>query len=428
MSSVYVALAKRKIFDYSFHPLVRWAVVYALYLRYHLAGGDGVPGAFKYLLSAHRYAGGRERFDFLNRLILRNLPRWLTRVSDQTIDPIAQPSKGFLTRTLVLKPPSRNYAGVNEKGVLLVAGHHGELYKLVDVSRLTKDYFLVFEPGWSGYASEDLLYYCKFSDAPIIVMSPEETDFVFLKNLRTNLVPVRFGASDWVDHRIFRPLHGTNKDYDAVMVAVWGRYKRHHALFRALRSIKRSGISVALVGIPWQGTREEIEALIDYYGVRSYITIYENLKPVEVNEVLNRSKVNMILTLREGANRSIFEGFFADTPGIVLRQNIGINKEYINEHTGKLIEEHELPQVLLWFRDNWQQFTPREWAMSNISPEVTAAKLNHVLREIALSRGEPWTRDIVVKCNSPEPTYYPDPSVARGFPTAMEIVERYRRG
>ncbi len=115
--------------------------------------------------------------------------------------------------------------------------------------------------------------------------------------------------------------------------------------------------------------------LIDLYGVRKHLDIYQSLPPPEVNRVLNQSKVNLILSLREGANKSVFEGFFADVLGIVLRHNIGINKSHINEYTGRLIDERELPQVLLWFREHYRDFRPREWAMQNISPHATTAKL-----------------------------------------------------
>jgi len=421
---LYRALLQRKAFDWSFSPLVRSAVVYGSYVGYLLAGSGSNPRAFARLLNAHRYTAGKGIAAFLRQQIKMGLEKWMHY--RHKITPLEAPSNGFRRRILVLKPPRKVNDRCVEKGVLLVAGHHGELYRLVDVERLTRDYYLVFEPGWSGYASEDILHYCLFKDCPIVIMCPELDDYEFIKYLDTNLIPVRFGASDWVDPRIFRPIEGFDKDFDAVMVAVWGKYKRHHVLFHALRGIRRSGARVALAGMPWQGTREEIEMLVDYYEVGSHVTIFENLSPVEVNEVLNRSKVNMILSLREGANRSIFEGFFADVPGIVLRRNIGINKDYINQYTGKLVEENELAQALLWFREHWKDFSPRVWALANISPEVTTAKLNHLLKGIAESRGELWTTDIVAKCNSPEPTYYPDPSVAKDFPTINDILADYR--
>ncbi len=81
------------------------------------------------------------------------------------------------------------------------------------------------------------------------------------------------------------------------MVAGWAVYKRHHALFRALKHLRHTDIKVAIVGFEWEGSREEIEMLIDLYVVRKHLDIYQSLPPPEVNRVLNQSKVNLILKL-----------------------------------------------------------------------------------------------------------------------------------
>ncbi len=422
------ALLRRKLFDWSFHPAVRWTVSASLFAGYLLRGGDGKPNAYRLLLRAHRYAARQGLGLFFERFIQRHLAQWLTQTP-----PLSPPSalsngqlRSFYRRTLVLKVPRLDGDRVVEKGVLFTKTF-GELMTLTDLKRLLQDYTLVIEPGWSGYAEPNLLALCAFHEHDVVVCSPEPTDYDFLMALNCNLVPVRLGASDWVNPQVFRPLDGVSKEYDAVMVAGWGVYKRHHALFAALRRLRQERFRMALVGEEWKGSRAEIEGLIDLYGVRDKVIIHQRLAPSEVNEVLNRSKVNLILTLREGANKSIFEGFFADVPGIVLANNIGINKSHINEHTGRLILERELPEVLLWFRDNYPRFHPRDWAMANISPEVSTARLNEVLRQLAEKRGEPWTQDIVAKTNCPDPMYYPDDSLVKGFPSVDDLLRQYGR-
>ena len=426
----YRALLKRKLFDWSFHPAVRWTVSAALFAGYLLRGGDGKPSAYRLLLKAHRYAARQGLGLLYERAVQRHLPYWLSLLP-------ALPSPASLTdgqrrsfhrRTLVLKAPRLAGDEVLEKGVLFTKTGW-ELMLLTDVERVLEHYTLVVEPGWSGYADPNLLRLCAYRQHDIVVCSPEPSDFDFLASLNCNLIPVRLGASDWVNPTVFRPLERVAKEYDAVLVAGWGVYKRHHALFAALRRIRQLDYKVALVGEEWKGTRAEIDALIDLYGVRDRLVIYQSLSPSEVNEVLNRSRVNLILTLREGANKSIFEGFFANVPGIVLANNIGINKNHINEQTGRLISERQLPEALLWFRSNYQRFQPREWALAHISPEVSTAKLNEFLRELALKRGETWTRDIVAKTNCPDPVYYPDERVAEGLPTVDDLLKQYgRRG
>ena len=421
----YKAIVKRQLFDWSFSAPFRTTVSLGLYAGYLLRGGKGRGASFPLLLQAHRYAPGKFGTSHYAKLIKKYLHSWLT-VSVPTIRGTLSEGKmrSFRARTLVLKPPRFEGGSLAECGVLFTKTF-GELAILVDLPRLLEHYRLVIEPGWSGYADPVLLQYCRFKQHPIIVCSPEKTDYDFLQQLGSNLIPVRFGASDWVNPEVFHPINSLEKRYDAVMVAGWAVYKRHHALFRALQRLRHSDIKVALLGFEWEGSRSEIELLIDCYGVRNHLDIYQSLPPSEVNRILNQSKVNLILTLREGANKSIFEGFFADVPGIVLKNNIGINKDYINEFTGRLIEERELPQVLMCFQEHYRDFHPREWAMQNISPQATTAKLNAILQDIARERGEPWTRDIVAKTNCPDPKYYPDASVAEGFPTVDDILRQY---
>jgi glycosyltransferase involved in cell wall biosynthesis len=181
------------------------------------------------------------------------------------------------------------------------------------------------------------------------------------------------------------------------MVAAWNQVKRHHVLLKALREIGDPTYRVALVGYQWDLSREDIEAMADYYGVRENVVIFQDLDRPSVNEILNKSKVNLLLSLREGANKSIFEGFFADVPGIVLKNNLGVNKSYINAQTGRLIEEKELAATLQWFRSEYKRFHPRAWAEANISCRVTTRKLEEVLKEISRKLGEPWTRPLAVR-------------------------------
>jgi glycosyltransferase involved in cell wall biosynthesis len=256
-------------------------------------------------------------------------------------------------------------------------------------------------------------------------MAPEKRDYDFLQTLGTNLIPVSYGCGDWVNPSIFRPLKDQGKRYDAVMIARWALYKRHHVLFRVLRKLRDPSFKVALVADPWPANREEVEKLMDVYGVRGNIDIFANLRAEEVNKVMNQSKVNLLLSLQEGGNRSLFEGFFADLPGLALKNNIGIPKDYFNPQTGKLIEENNLKSELLYFREHWDNFNPRAWAEANITPEITTAKLNELLKRLAYQRREEWTQDLVAKSNCPNLMYYPNGIVGREMPSYEDILGQY---
>jgi glycosyltransferase involved in cell wall biosynthesis len=328
---------------------------------------------------------------------------------------------------IVLKTPRLIGDRIVEKGVLLLK--YTESFRLfrhtLHLPSVLEHYVLVLEPSWSGFIKSDILYFTQFEGQSIIVMAPEKRDYDFLQTLGTNLIPVSYGCGDWVNPSIFRPLNDQGKCYDAVMIARWAIYKRHHVLFHVLRKLRDPSFKVALVADPWPANREEVEKLMDVYGVRENIDIFENLRAEEVNKVMNQSKVNLLLSLQEGGNRSLFEGFFADVPGLALKNNIGIPKDYFTPQTGKLIEEKNLKSELLYFREHWHNFNPRAWAEANITPEITTTKLNQLLKRLAYQRGEEWTQDLVAKCNCPNLMYYPNGIVGQEMPSYEKILGQY---
>ena len=337
-----------------------------------------------------------------------------------------QMDREAMTAGIVLKAPRCENGQVAEKGVLLLKNSDwlDSFRRSVDVGAALLNYVLVLEPSWAGHADSRLLPYTVFRNHPILVMSPWPADYEFFQRLKSNLRPIAIGSSDWVNPQIFRPIPEQAKQYDAVMISRWTFFKRFHVLFRAIRQINDPTYRVAIIGaITSQATdRQIILSMIDKQGLREQITVIENLTPAEVNLVLNQSKVNVLLSRQEGGNRALSEGFFAGVPGLAIRNSIGILDAYFNSQTGRLISEDELAEALLYFREHWMEFTPRPWALQNIAPEVTTAKLNLHLKELAGRQGKPWTRDIVAKCNCPFLQYYPDESVGAGLPPADHSI------
>ncbi len=329
---------------------------------------------------------------------------------------------------IILKIPRFIGEQVVEKGVLML--NHATGFQFfcycTDVPSVLEHYVLILEPGWSGYTDPAILYFTRFRGHPIIVLAPERRDYDFLEALKTNLIPMSLGCSEWVNPSIFHPLDGHQKRYDVVFVASWLKFKRHHILFRVIHELKDPTFKVALVAHS-SLNRKEIELLTDLYGVRNNLTFFEGLNQEELNSILNQSKVNLLLSLQEGGNRALFEGFFAGVPGLALENNIGIPKDYFNSQTGKLIKEKNLKSELLYFREHWNDFNPRPWAEAHITPEIATAKLNELLKHLAYQRREEWTKDIVAKCNAPDFEYYPDAIAGREMPTYEEILVQYAR-
>ena len=390
----------------------------AAHLAYARAVAGRVTGtratALSALLAAHRFSLRLQDPGGTALLQRRIEPALRTAAEAGEFTSLALPpigtdySKELPARSIVLKAPRITPDGtVLERGVLLITFTHlfGELARSVDIPRLTKTYTLVLEPSWSGYAHAEILQFVSLSSSPVFVMATEPRDFAFLERFHPRLIPLPFGASDWVDPAVFTPGPKEAREFDAGYIGFWGAVKRHHVLFRALRNMADPSFRVALIGGAWQGTKEEIAALARWYGVLDQLTFFEGLRAEQVSAVIGHCKVSMLLSLKEGSNRGLFESMFSGTPALLLRDNIGVRRDYVNSATGRIIAEGELAEALMWFREHWSDFDPRRWALEHIAPEATAAALNQTLRSHAAQAGEPWTADCVPKVNRPEVAY-----------------------
>lgn len=350
----------------------------------------------------------------------------IKKIADQMLKPTADYEvKHVYSRSIVLKNPIIRDNEI-EKGVFLIKFTTLFPYfvQQVDIEELMKYFYVVLEPSWSGYSIPEILSWIKY-DSPVIIESSEIKDYNLLKTLDENLVPVRFGSSDWVDFSRFYPIEDIEKKFDSIYVANYHPMKRHHAYFKAIADISDPSYYVALVCNSWGGGGDVVNQLIDYYGIKNNIEFFERQPQYEVNRLFNQSKVNVLMSLKEGSNRTIFEGFFAGVPGIVLKQNIGVNKDYINEHTGKLVSEYELPKTLLYFRENWLKYKPRDWAMDNISPKCTTRKLEELTISMAKEEGMLLTSQFAVKVNVPEVSYL-EASDARKMLTSQQVVDLFK--
>lgn len=298
-------------------------------------------------------------------------------------------------RILCLKSPAER-----ERGVLVLdyAYVFPAFLKHFHVQRVMDQYYVVLEPSWVGYANLDLLAYSQFN-TPVFVEAAEPRDARFLSEMRSNLLPVPIGGNWWVDHRVFTPL-GLNKDVDLIMVSAWASYKRHERVFAALAALKRRGkvMRTVLVGYDGDLTAQDIISLATYHGVRDQVEIFEGLTPEQVNYQYNRSRANLLWSRREGFNRAIIEGMFADVP-CILREghNYGHRYAYTNAQTAKYADEDSLADVIVEVCEGVDGFRPREWVMSHMTCQRAASILNAHIREVAIASGDAWTEDIVVK-------------------------------
>jgi len=355
----------------------------------------------------------RRAVDALSQVHRTTRSPWIKRVAESYVIAnleavhreqhlLAKPDlkKFFGNRLMVLKSPAAD----GEKGVLFVmfSSMFQLLHSGMNLEKLLDDYTLIFEPSWSGYCHPDLLEYTRWKQN-IFVLAAEENDFGFLKRLSSNLVPVGLGPCDWVDPRVATPYLANPKEFDIVMNSNWGAWKRHHVLFHMLKNATQR-YKVALIGAKWSGkTRADIEQLANFFGIADQLTVIEDIPYERVMDITCRSRASILLSLKEGSNRAIAESIFCNVPVVVLANHVGGIRKNVVSETGLLAEEQHLESAIARLLQD--DINPREWGLEHISCFKSSEKLNLIVKKHALGQGQPWTRDLAVRSNSPESKY-----------------------
>ena len=306
----------------------------------------------------------------------------------------------------------------DEKGVIIILYSYAfPLFaKLFDVPAIAKRYHIVLEPSWAGYCDLDILCYTQY-DFPVFVQGYERRDEAFVGNTSANLVMIPTGNNWWADHRLFKPIPGISKDIDIVMIAGWGAYKRHAQLFAALGTLRRKHITpkVLLMGYDLGLTKNDILGLAKFYGVDDQIEWHENLSRDQVNFHLNRAKVNILWSRKEGQNRAVIEGMLAGVPCIMREgHNYGDHYAFINGRTGCFSTEANLPETIARMIDTHETYSPREWVMANMSCQRATQVVGEAVGRLARTRGESFSGELAVKLNGLDSqSYWDDESGAR---------------
>jgi glycosyltransferase involved in cell wall biosynthesis len=309
-------------------------------------------------------------------------------------------------RSIVVKWPEIENGVCNKKGILIITFTRTFSFYLrcIKLRRLEEYFYIVLEPSWSGYADPDILAFIGRVEK-VIVQASELQDRALLNGFPETFVACSFGASDWVDYNRFSPSE-CEKMYDSVYVANTNPLKRIKRYLDAIKSIVNSGHSDYvgyLVCSSWGGAEKLVSKIVESYGLKANVRLAFDLSTEQVVQALNESKVNILLSYKEGSNRSLFESIFCNVPVICLYENVGVNKAYINEHTGALIFDSMLEETLVWMRTGYNNFSPRRWAVNNISPSVTNNKLSEILSSsFSCSYSQ---NEIFIKTNNPEVRY-----------------------
>jgi glycosyltransferase involved in cell wall biosynthesis len=348
------------------------------------------------------------------------------------IDPRQVPWAEFLPdfglehihKTIVLK----RYVSEREKGVVFISfdNQMARLAKARDLREFAAHYTLVLSPQWSPPHSIASYLFPRLYPDPIfcLISNPRDLDIFPRISDKYKMVPLY--ASNWFDPRGYTAVPAAEKDIDILMVANFGKFKRHHAFFAALRELPRN-YRILLVGQNERGrTKETVLNEAAAFGVRAPFEIRQNMPYEELQELIARAKISLVLSRREGSCVVVVESMFANTPvGVYEDAEMG-SRVFVNEHTGRLLKQANLAAQLKDFVNSAAQYQPRPWVMDNgVDCVASSRRLNHILKQHALDSGGEWTEDIATLCWRPDPRYYDPRDAERLRPCYEEIEDRY---
>lgn len=378
--------------------------------------------SLKRLTSAARITPGEGHL----RSIESELSRRVARIDPEQLDwseLIPDARKARLAKTAILKP----YLGPREKGVLFISFPNNwvRLAALADFRRFASEYSLVVAPSWSRpHDPINYLFPAAWPD-PVHTLISNPKDLDYFRRISANYRPIPLYASSWVDSELFRPRPRSGREFDLVMVANFGRFKRHIALFRAMQSMRKD-LKILLIGQDQDGRTDR--TILDEaraFGVADRFTLRRDVPYEGIAEAFGNARASVVLSRREGSCVVIAESLFADTPAAVLEDAEIGSKTFLNDQTGRLLRHRDLGRQLQSFIDESDRYSPRRWAIENIDCRISSRVLNAALRESLTSQGQDWTRDLAELCWRPDPVLLRDEDRSASDAERARIAERY---
>lgn len=203
---------------------------------------------------------------------------------------------------------------------------------------------------------------------------------------------------DFVDQDVYRPLD-VDKQYDVVFNACWSKVKRPALFAKALRYAQRAGrpISCVWYGYHWRlpygvGTSESLEDQIRRQVSDLPVTFLEtDWDAEENNRRFNSARVAVLTSSAEGGPRVMSEAMLAGLPYLTAADVVGGSSAYLtagNKNGGLFEPSPRAIAECIWHTlDTLEDFTPREWALTNMCRAVAVARLQEALRKLGHTLG-----------------------------------------
>ena len=170
-----------------------------------------------------------------------------------------------------------------------------------------------------------------------------------------------------VDERVFRPLAGVEKRFDAVYDARLNPYKRHQLAFEIQSVALIYATSTAYDGPDYASDILRLLAHAHRFNEES-AGVYRKLEPEEVNRCLNECRVGLCLSAVEGAMYASIQYLLAGLP-VVSTESRGGRDVFFDPETALIVDAN--PDAV--------RAGVREMARRNLPPEQIRA---HTLEKI----------------------------------------------
>jgi glycosyltransferase involved in cell wall biosynthesis len=328
-----------------------------------------------------------------------------------------------LDKSIILKFPTVD----GEKGVLYVSFEYNwlRLIEHYDLPRILQQYFLVVASSSSPPDFPLHWMLAHIGPDPVFLQISNPSDIEMHQRFRHNIRPLPIMASDWINPDFYQPRPQHQREIDILMVAGWSLLKRHWLLFAALRKMRRN-LRVVLIGQDSEGrTADDVWHEARAFGVANRIEIIRDATIEMVTEQQCNSKASVVLSAREGSSVVVTESFFANAPvAMTFNAHIG-SRAYINRQTGVLLRSETMAAQLSELIEQSASYSPRAWAIANVTCSHSTKTLNSLLREYCSERRIPWTQDIAHLCWHPDPTYVNDADAARMKQAYEDLYKRH---
>lgn len=333
-----------------------------------------------------------------------------------------------LNRSIVLK----GHAAGGEKGALLMTFEYNWARLILGMSPeelawFSANYNLILSASWSPTDYAILALVLASVPGRVFVQSCNYQECALIEDFHPRLKCLATLPCDWINPGEYTAKPHDQRSIDILMVANWGKFKRHWEFFEVLAHLPES-LNVVLIG-QHSGARDKafMEGLAREYGVRQRLTIYESIPIEQVNALQCDAKVSLIMTRREGCCVAAVESLMAGC-ALAMREDAHVGPvAYINGRTGRRLRPGQLAADLASLLQESSRLDPHGWCLENACNQRSHRLLNDLLRDHEKAEGRPWTKDIVMPRWHPHPTFARPAEQQEMKPVYEDLTRRFPR-